>query len=258
MAIITFMSDFGHRDHYVAAVKAKIFNINPHINLVDISHQVDCFNIAHASYVLKAVYRDFPKGTVHLVSVNTASKPKERLIAMKFDDHYFVGADNGIFSLMSDNSEAYLAVELEKDSLAGLFPETTILAPAAVSLAGGTPMMSLGKQVNDIRQMLSRQLRITKTQIMGHAVHIDHYGNVITNITREAFEKVREGRSYVISFGRESVEYIGSGYNEGDPGDIVAIFNTNQQLEICLNSGNASELLGLHYDSVVNISFTGL
>lgn len=257
MAIITFMSDFGHRDHYVAAVKAKILSINPSINIVDITHTIEHFNIPHAAFVLRSVFRDFPQGTVHLVSVNSPTSAKEKMVAIKVEEHYFVGADNGIFSLLSDKDNI-VAVELRPDaSYSPVFPDRTLLASAAVSLASGIPIYNLGKQIDGIRKMLNRQLRVSKEQIGGHVIHVDNYGNLITNISREIFEKVGNKRNFTLNFGMEALESISDSYDSVDNGDCLGLFNSNGFLEIAISQGNASELLGLGYDSPVTISFMG-
>ena len=255
MAIITFMSDFGHRDHYVAAVKAKIFSINPNINVVDITHHIDHFNISHAAFVLRSVYKDFPKGTVHLVAVNSPVKEADKLMAFKFEDYYFVGVDNGLFSLLSDKPIMPVAVELQRDAISGIFPERSVLAGAAVSLASGASIYNLGKQVEQMKLMLNRQLRITKNQIVGHVIHVDHYGNLMTNISRDIIEEVRNNRQFTVAFGREMVDSIVTSYNSLDHGDVMALYNSNGFLEITLSLGNAAELLGLGYDSAVTVSF---
>jgi S-adenosylmethionine hydrolase len=257
MAIITFMSDFGHRDHYVAAVKAKIWSINPNINVVDITHSIEHFNIPHAAFVLRSVFRDFPKGTVHLVSVNSPTKLKDKMIAVKMEEHYFVGADTGLFSLLSDK-ETIVAVELMPDAnYSPVFPDRTLLATVAVSLASGISIYDLGKQVESVRKMLNRQLRITKDQIGGHVIHVDNYGNLITNISKEVFEKIGNQRSFVIHFGMETLDAIVDSYDSVDNGDCMAVFNGNGYLEIAISQGNASSLLGLDYDSPVMVGFQG-
>jgi S-adenosylmethionine hydrolase len=255
MAIITFMSDFGHRDHYVAAVKAKIFSINPHLNVVDISHSIEQFNIPHAAFVLRSVYNDFPKGTVHLACINSPGIEEENLIALEYDDHYFVGMDSGLFSLLSDEPFVPVAVRLNEQKSLGLFSEKSVLAGVAVALASGISLEDLGIPLAAIRQLRNRQLRLTKHQITGHIIHVDHYGNLITNIHQEAFNTIGGGRPFRLVFGREVVEVISPSYGCSDKGDIVVIFNSSRYLEICLNLGNASDLLGLGYDSIVNISF---
>jgi S-adenosyl-L-methionine hydrolase (adenosine-forming) len=255
MAIITFMSDFGHRDAYVAAVKAKIYNINPNINIVDISHEIQHFNLAHAAFVLRSVFRDFPKGTVHLVSVHAPQHAKDRLIAMKVEEHYFVGIDNGLFSLVTDKQPTAI-VELIRDGAYNpTFPEKTILSSTAVSLASGISIYNVGKQINEFKQLLNRMPRITKEGINGSVVHIDNYGNLITNISKEAFDKVRKDRNFTVSFAREMTDVISESYESKENADCVVVFNSLGLLEIAISQGSATELLGLTYDSPVQVSF---
>jgi len=256
MAIITFLSDFGERDHYVAAVKARIYNLNPNVNIVDITHNIALFNIPHAAFVLRSVFRDFPKGTVHLVSVNSPSREKDRMLAIKLEEHYFVGADTGLFSLLSDKDPtAVIELRPDPNNYSPVFPDRTLLANAAVSLASAGNIYNLGKQVTEFRRMLNRQLKVTKEQIGGHIIHVDHYGNLHTNITKEIFDKIRNDRNYHIIFGMEEVDQIVESYDSVDNGDCMVLFNSNGYLEIAISQGNASELLGLAYDSPVTITF---
>src|SRR5690606_41602798 len=102
MAIITFISDFGYSDHYVAAVKGKILKENPNQQIIDISHSIEHFDIAHGSYVLKMAFKDFPENSVHLVAVDSNGGPGEKIVALKLENHFFVGVDNGLFGLISD------------------------------------------------------------------------------------------------------------------------------------------------------------
>ncbi|MBX9851039.1 MAG: SAM-dependent chlorinase/fluorinase [Cytophagaceae bacterium] len=254
MAIITFMSDFGHRDHYVAAVKAKILSINPNINIVDISHSIEQFNIPHAAFVLRSVFRDFPKGTVHLVSVNAPGGEKDKMIAIKLEEHFFVGVDNGLFSLLSEKDP--VVIELRPDAnFSPVFPERTVLASAAVSLASGISIYNLGKQQGGVRKMLNRQLKVTSGQLSGHIVHVDNYGNLITNISKEMFEGIRDGRNFIIHFGMEKMDSIAESYDGVDNGDCLILFNSIGMMEIAISQGNAAQLLGLGFDSAVTISF---
>lgn len=249
------MSDFGHRDSYVAAVKAKLLSLNPSIPIIDISHEIEPYNIAHAAFVLKSVFKDFPEGTVHLTAVNSHSTQEENFIAIKLEGHYFIGADNGLFSLLSDKTPDQI-IELPKNNgFFPSFPEKTLLAYAAVALASGKPAEELGKPAAQVRQMLNRQVRIAKNMIAGHVVHIDHYGNLICNVSKELFEQHRNNRLFTISFAKEHFDSLAETYKSGDHGDCIVFFNSYHLLEIAICQGNASELLGLTYDSPVTIHF---
>lgn len=253
MAIITFMSDFGTEDHYVAAVKAKILSINPGINIVDISHNIKPFDIAHASYVMGSVFRDFPKGTVHLCAVDSVGQKNSRFIAIKLEDHFFVGNDNGIYSLISEK-EPSLISELtvgEKST----FPAKDILAKAAAMLASGSSINDIGTFSKVYERRIARKSRATKKQISGNVVHIDHYGNLITNIEAETFNLLNDNRKFVIQFAREKIFGISSTCNDAEDGDCFVMFNSKGLLEIGINKGSATDLLGLKHDSPVSIIF---
>lgn len=255
MAIITFMSDFGYSDHYIAAVKARLLSLDPSLQVVDISHNIEHFNISHGSYVLGAVFRDFPAATVHLASVNTFGHVKESFIALELEGHYFVGADNGLFGLLSEH-EPSLTVKLNEEHYGHTsFPAKDIFAPVAAKLASGTPLAELGTVYNDYIRMIGRKIRATKKQISGNIIRVDHYGNLITNIEKSVFDILSKAKKFNIILGRESLDQVHQSYNNAEDGDIFAIFNSSGFLEIGINKGNASELLGLYFDSPIHINF---
>lgn len=258
MAIITFTSDFGWRDHYVAAVKAKILSTNPNTTIIDISHEIESFHISHAAFILGAVFKDFPPGTVHLAAVNAQGKEEPRYVALKLEEHYFVGPDNGLFSILSEKNPS-LMVELQNDSLLALnFPEKNILAPAAALLARGAALYDIGRQVNTLEKLISRRAKITKNEIEGRVSHIDKYGNLITNIKLEDFTEAAKSRSAKIRIGRTLVDGISTSYAGYEGGDCICLFNSLGLLEISIIQGHAAKLLGMKYDSPVTVNFSPL
>ena len=249
------MSDFGMRDHYVSAVKAKILSVNPSLRIFDISHEIEPFNIAHAAFVLKSVYRDFPKGTIHLISVNSHGEKNNRFLAAKIDEHTFVGPDNGIFNLVCEKEPSMIAELARYEGSHASFPAKNILAKAAAMLASGSGINDVGSYTKDYLRKIDRKFRATKKQISGNVIRVDHYGNLITNIEEEVFKILHKDRSFYIQFGRERAEKINPAYDEVDDGECFVIFNDLGLLEIGINKGNASKLLGLKYDSPINILF---
>lgn len=255
MAIITFMSDFGMSDHYVSAVKAKILSMNPSLRIIDISHEIEPFNIAHAAFVLKHVFRDFPKGTIHLVAVNSHGEKNNRYLCLKIEDHFFLGPDNGIFSLICESEPGMIAELFNNENDNMSFPAKNILAKNAAMIASGSSMNDIGAFTKDYIQKIDRKFRASKKQISGNVIHVDHYGNLISNIEEEVFNIIKKDRKFIIQFGREKIDKINKSYNEVDDGDCFVIFNNLGLLEIGINKGNASRLLGLNYDSAVSIIF---
>jgi S-adenosylmethionine hydrolase len=255
MAIVTLLTDSGETDHYVAAIKAKILSVNPGLNLIDISHRILSCDIAHGAFVLKSVFRDFPKGTVHLVGIDANGGKEEQPIAIQLEDHFFVCSDNGLIGLISDKIHQ-LAVSLNSiNPVQTTFPEKDILAPAAARLASGVAITSLGKPLPDIKRMLNRQVKATRRIIAGHVMRVDNYGNLITNILKQDFDILSKGKTYTIQFGGEKTRRIQTEYHQVEQGDCFVLFNSLGLLEIGINKGNGSELLGLQYDSPVNITF---
>jgi S-adenosylmethionine hydrolase len=255
MAIVTLLTDSGESDHYVAAIKAKIISVNPGIRVEDISHRIQPTDIAHAAFVLKSVFRDFPKGTVHLVGVDASGNRGDSYIALQLEDHFFVGADNGLFGLISERPHQNL-VELNTiNSITTTFPERDVFAAVAAKLASGVSLTDLGKPMQVFKKMIDRQVKATKKQIAGTVIRVDNFGNLITNIPKEAFDILSKGKTYTIQFGGEKFRRVHTQYNQADQGECFIVFNSLGVLEIGIYKGNASELLGLDYDSMVNIVF---
>lgn len=258
MALLTLLTDFGYRDHYVAALKARLLHLEPAVQLLDISHAVEPFNIAHAVYVLGAVYADFPAGTVHLVGVSDLGRGHgvaPAWHAARFQGHYFVSADNGLLALLCDGrpDELVTLSPLLDGSLAS--PTRDVLAPAAVRLSRGEALDALGAPAPELHQLLNRQLRLQDNRITGHVVHVDHYGNLITNISRAAVEVVGRGRPPAVHFARETVRDLLPHFAAAEPGEAVCTFNSRDCLCIGIGQGHAAELLGLYYDSQVDVRF---
>ncbi len=255
MPIVTLLTDSGEIDFYVAAIKAKILSVNPGVRIEDISHKIAPCDIGHGAFVLKSVFRDFPKSTVHLVGVDAVGNKGDGYIALLLEDHFFVGVDNGLFGLLSDKPHQSL-VELNTiNPVETTFPEKDILAPAAAKLASGVSITDLGKPLSTFKKKTDRHVKATKKSILGHVVRVDHFGNLITNIQREAFNVLSQNKSYTIHFGGEKLRKIQMNYHQAEQGDCFLFFNSLGLLEIGIYKGNANELLGLTYDSPVNIIF---
>lgn len=255
MALVTFLSDFGGKDFYVPAVKAKMLAINPQLSIVDISHAVEAYDLEHAAFLLRSTFREFPKGTVHLVGINTTGAMTQGYIGAKLEDHIFIGPNNGIFSLLADQDPGILVQFADIHVKDSTFPTRDILAPIAAKVASGAAIHDFGGPLSNFRKLMPRHAKATKEQIIGHVIRIDQYGNLITNIRREVFEKLNPGK-FSIQFGRETVSKIQTGYDQVEAGDPFAFFNSLDLLEIGIHIGHAGILLGLKRDSVVYINFS--
>ncbi len=250
------MSDFGTVDHYVAAVKAAIISESPTQLVADITHDIRPFDISHAAMVLRNIYNEFPQKTVHIVAVD-AMKEKSRAVAIEIDNHFFVGFDSGLFSLISEKKPDQIVMLQNGQST---FPAKDVLAKTALEIANGKALKEVGEAVDSMNELYGRQLKVTKREIAGNVISVDHYGNLITNILKSEFEKILEingsGVRYAIKFGREVFENFHQYFSDVESGDCYLLFNSSGFLQIGINKGNASELLGLSIDSPVLIEFS--
>ena len=257
MAIITLTTDLGDRDIYQAALKGSIYKLLPAVNIVDITNNVAAYNTQQAAFVLKNSYHYFPQGTVHLIGIDTVYNDDTKYLALKHDNHFFVGADNGIFSLMFDTvPEEIYEISIRQDLKFLHFPVADIFVKAACHLAAGGAMKDIGLPVYEIDKKMNLQPVIEKNLIKGIVIYIDSFQNVITNITKDFFNTVQQGRRFVLSFKRnETISQLSWFYNEVPEGEKLCLFGISEHLEIAINKGNASGLLGLSLGDSVIIDF---
>ncbi len=257
MAIITLTSDWGQADYYVAAVKGAIFSALPDATVIDITHNIEPWDIASAAFIIRNCYKNFPEGTIHIIAVETEESADKPHIALKADGHYFIGTDNDIFSLiLGDLPYEAVTIEVIQDSDYFTFTTRDRFVKVAAMIANGAPFSEIGKPYPAIRKCITFQPTIDANSIHGIITFIDSYENAVTNISRELFERIRNGRSFTIKFGKYSIEKISLSYTEVTLAEKLALFGTHGYLEIAMNHGKAASLLGLSRDYSVDISFT--
>lgn len=256
MAIVTFMSDFGVEDPYVAMVKGNLLQSStPPSHIIDISHQIKPHDIGHAAYVLSHAYPQFPKGTIHLVGIDPADRSKCRSIIAEMDGHIFVGGDTGLFSILKKDTlpQVFLI-----DASYETFSTKTVLVPAVSSLLSGKKPSQIGKPIDDYIQLVARQPKVTKREIVGNVIRVDHYGNLITNILKTDFETINSlngNKGFEVQVGLQVFRKFHSAYDDVESGECYLLFNSEGNLQIGINKGNGSKLLGMRWDSPIYIQF---
>ena len=264
MAIITLTSDMGLKDYYVASVKGSILSQLPDCRIVDITHEIPPFDIATASFVLRNTFNEFPKGTVHIIGVNPEADLQTAHLAVEYNGHFFIGADNGIFSLLFDRPATQIVeLHLDQDSDELTFPTKHVFVKAACHIARGGTLEVIGRTLDHFTEKALIRPVVEGSVIRGAAIYIDSYGNVITNITEDLFNKVRRDRDFAIYFRRAAYEIrqIHQAYNEVPEGEKVALFSASGYLEIAINKGvegsggGANKLFGLKINDTIRIEF---
>lgn len=258
--IVTLTSDFGTRDHYVGVMKAVMLGIVPNIRLIDISHDITAQDIMAAAWVTKNAAFMFPKGTVHLCVVDPGVGTNRRPIALALNGHYFVGPDNGLFSLVAEQMP-YEAYELTntsfwRDVRSNTFHGRDIFAPVAAHLARGVPIGELGVSVESLTYFRWAMPVADRDGIQGWIVHIDGFGNLITNITRELLKETAGESALKIYVGSTVLREVSQTFSSVADGEPVAYIGSSGYLEVGINKGNAAQLLSVPKGAPVSIILT--
>ncbi len=275
MSIITLTTDFGIKDHFAGIFKGKIYSLFPETNIIDISHSIDKFNVLEASYLLATSYAHFPKGTVHIVAVDATRNADTNHIAMLYDGHYFISADNGIFGGLTNKKNPEKIVQITiHDRLIDGSSDLDVFAAVATHLAKGGEMNVIGSPLTEIKKMnmLVPILGDNLNSIRGHVVYIDDFGNCVTNISKKYIEEVAKGRQFSVRFSVYTINRVKNNYADfknnktaelnAMAGNEIALFNQDGFLEIAVyrsnpnRSGSAHTLLGLKMQDAVIVEFS--
>ena len=274
MSIITLTTDYGLKDHFVGALKGKIISEFPDAKIIDISHNIDPFNASEASYIIQAAYNSFPKGTVHLIGVDAERNAENEHIAMEWNDHFFVCADNGILSMLTQHivPEKIVAINIH-DRLSQDATDMDVFKTVACHLAKGGSLNVIGKEITALKQITDLQPIVSKdgNSIRGNVIYIDHFGNIVINISKKQFIELGKGRPYEIDIKPRPLKTILPNYSsvaisdkfpiKNYEGEKLAIFNEAGYLEIAIfrsnaaTVGTATSLLGIGYRDTITINF---
>lgn len=261
MRLLTLTTDFGLNDAYVAAMKGVALSINPDLRLVDVTHGVGAQDVMEAAFVLREAVPYFPPETVHLVVVDPGVGTERRALALRIGDQFFVGPDNGLFSLLPGGTEPDEAVVLDNPAAwrspepSATFHGRDIFAPAAAHLASGRALPNLGSPAGAIKRLHWVQPLADEQGIRGWVVHIDRFGNAITNVPADLLDAHRTGRSVKCYVGSTTLDALHTTYGDVETGEPVALVGSSGMLEVGVNGGDAAQLLSIHKGSVVHVVF---
>lgn len=244
MSLITLLTDFGTADYFVGAVKGAILSVNSRAVIVDITHEIPPQDVEAGAFTLLASYKTFPAGTIHVVVIDPGVGSERRPIIVSANEQFFVGPDNGLFTYINDREPSHRVVHVTSEryfrpSVSSTFHGRDVFAPVAAALSNGVALEDFGVEINDAVRLpsLETPLRI---------IHIDRFGNCVTNITRAEKSVVINGRT-ISEFRRF--------YGDGDDESLFAIWGSAGFLEISVNGGSAAKALGARRGD--EVSFTG-
>jgi hypothetical protein len=255
MRIITLTTDFGIADWFVGSMKGVILGINPLAQVVDITHAIAAGDIRDGAFVLSEACRCFPRGTVHVVVVDPGVGSARRPILVETRDYFFIGPDNGVLSLALDHEQIVVMRQIENDAyfrqpVSRTFHGRDVFAPVAAHLTRGVPMAEFGPPVNEVTRLIWPTPKVTGDIVHGEIVHIDRFGNGITNIRGEIL--VGTNAPAMVTVRGVAQCPVKQYYRETADGQALALVGSSGLIEIAVTNGSAAHVLGLRVgDSAV-------
>lgn len=246
--LIALLTDFGTQDTYVGSLKASLYSITSNVNVVDISHAVAKHNISQAAFMLGLILDDFPPGTIFVVVVDPGVGSERRGLLITSTKHYFIGPDNGVFSAVYKAETTNSVYQLENPKyfgkkLSSTFHGRDVFGPCAAYLASGVSPAEFGPEVkSDLVEVSNLEPEVSSQSIIGEVMHIDAFGNLVTNIHSTHLEAVPEFEkaAFEVCFIDKKLSFL-EFYSEGERNVPFALFGSSGRLEIALNSGSAAD-----------------
>lgn len=242
MTTITLLTDFGTADYFVGAVKGAILSVNPSVIIVDLTHEIPAQDVEAGAFMLFAAYKTFPRGTIHVAVVDPGVGSSRRPIVVSANDQFFVGPDNGIFSYICAHRTFHVTAEKYfRPDPSSTFHGRDIFAPVAAALSAGVAPEQFGPEISD-------EVRLPSLETPLRIIHIDRFGNCVTNIGRETFT----GKS--LSINGRTISAVRKFYGESSEEELFAIWGSAGFLEISVNGGSAARILGAKRGDTINLA----
>ena len=275
MSVISLITDFGTKDHYVGSVKGALYSELNDLRIVDISHSISPFNIIEAAYIIENSYKNFPIGSIHIIGVDSEKTPEQNHLVIKLDGHYFICADNGILSLLTAKIKPEKIININvHNELPTTFSVLDVFVKIAAHIYRGGSIDLVGSKIEKLKELynINPILNEKTNEIIGNVIYVDNYENVVTNITKKIFQDFGKSRKFEINARNYKFKQIVKSYSEAIRFDInkesrkeigkkIALFNKSDYLELSiyksnpLLSGGASSLFGLNYRDIIIIKF---
>lgn len=254
ISVITLTTDFGTRDGFVGQIKGVMLGINPVVNIVDITHEIAHFSVREADLVLKGIYSRFNLPSVHVVVVDPGVGGSRRPLAVKVGASYLIGPDNGIFSsILNENKDfearAILNPSFTLQKVSNTFHGRDIFAPAAAWLSRERNFSEIGPMVSDPVILEIPTPDISGNRIKGSVIHVDSFGNIITNVDKSMLK----GKRIEVRCGNIRVSGLSSSYSQSPGRSAIALINSFDLLEIAVPLASAACKYGINVGAEVTV-----
>ena len=261
MTIITLTTDFGLRSGFAGVMQGVIYSITPQVKIVDVTHFISPQDIREGAYTLSRAVPFFPKGTIHIYVVDPGVGTRRRPLAARLGDHFFIGPDNGLLTLLIENAERNLLpiefVHLDRPEfwlpkVSRTFHGRDIFSPAAAHLANGIPLLDLGTPFSDPIRLELPHPQQTETGWIAHVTSVDTFGNLTTDLP---ISLVPDFSNVLFRLGDTEVHGIADSYGHKQPGEVVAVVDSEEFIELAVVNGNAAHLLDTKAGDAVEVIF---
>jgi len=249
--IITLLTDFGESDPYTGAIKGVILSICPKARIVDLSHNIQKHNIHEGAFYLFSVAKYFPKNTIHLAIVDPGVGSSRKPLIIQSRNYFFIGPDNGVLSLAALDDNVQKITEISNDyyflkPISNTFHGRDIFAPVAAHLAINRSLEKFGSIIEEWVQIEIPKVKVDGNKIYGKIIHIDRFGNLITNISQEIFHKIHKPEKNFIQIHIKQFDskiILCNSYSQVGSGEFLGIFGSSNLLEIARNQDSAANAL---------------
>lgn len=242
--LIALLTDFGTKDYFVGAMKGVILSINKNAQVIDITHEIEPQNIRSASFTLRACFREFPEKTIFVAVVDPGVGSKRRAILVETEKYFFIAPDNGLLSFIFNETKDFRVFEITNEEffrkpVSKTFHGRDIFSPAAAHLSTGIKAEKFGEEIEDfIKFGETKPQKISENEIEAEIIHIDRFGNLITNLKREDLTE-----EFVVKIGEHKIEKLQNYFSEAEKNEIFMIFGSAGFLEIAANQNSARKIL---------------
>lgn len=242
--VIALLTDFGTKDYFVGAVKGAILSINRQAAIVDITHEIPPQDILAASFTLRACYKNFPEKTIFVAVVDPGVGSERRAILVETENYYFIAPDNGLLSFIFEDANNFHVFELTNEKffapkVSRTFHGRDIFAPIAAHLSKGVEPDEFGREIENFKHLKSsKPKKISKKEIEAEIIHIDRFGNLITNLTKDDLPE-----NFTLEIGGTTISKLQSFFAEAEKGELFMITGSAGFLEVAVFGASAQEIL---------------
>ena len=263
--IVTLTTDWGTKDFFSGMVKGRLYSYIPGVQVVDITHNIEPYNLVYAAFVVKNACMNFPKGTIHIIDVNTFESKDQGFVVVENNGQYYICTDNGLPSLVfGEDWDSVTSIKVFQDSNFYTFAAYNLFCKIAMLLASDTPLSELGEKEESLKTCTGLSYIKEGDKLRTYVMYIDNYGNAYLNIKYEDFLAILNHRHFKLTIGNSAVSEISLSYADKQHvvnrensvmKQLVLTVSATGHLQLAMSQASVQQLLGLQVKSPADFTF---